>query len=481
MSEAEYEHNDSKNKDFLSNLLEDLLINVLSRLSEKDLYKCKSVSQKLYDFITFTCVPFLLSQTTIVCPTGLFFSQFPLPNPQNKIRYLPKVERHSPPEIYAEYFHKLAYSSFMHIFTANGLDTDHFVKLKFVARYVSELLPFKHHARDLLDVCNGLLLFIKSPTCRLYVCNPTTKQCISIPKLCDHRPCLSRFAMLAFDPSVSSHYKIVRFPLFEECTLSLDLDIFSSETGIWVRQTVQLNSSNSLHGFSLVKNSAYLGGVLYRLLSFNSRKLVSIDLNDVDSVKIQVIDLPVVDVLCYPGCIGVSRGNLCYAHREPNSIYIWYLDKAANWIVSHICPTLQIEKVIVRLLIIKDQTTWLSPYAMHPTDDIIFVGSRGMIFALCLKTGTLNLAYSTDSLRLVPGIFHPIFVYISCAVPLKNFRPAIQRVLSGAREVSITNTCSEDSEPCGILPVMDKDINGLSPEFWPRPSLLMGYYYQYHP
>ncbi|KAK1354365.1 hypothetical protein POM88_047621 [Heracleum sosnowskyi] len=279
--------------------------------------------------------------------------------------------------------------------------------------------------------------------------------------------------MLAFDPSVSSHYKIVRFPLFKEYMLYLDLDIFSSETGVWVRQSVQLSWSTSLYGFSLVKNSAYLDGVLYRLLSFNSQKLLSIDLNDVDSVKIRVIDLPVVDMLCYPGCIGISGGHLCYAHREPHHIYIWYLDKATNWIVNHIFPTLQIEKVIFRLLKAGGmyQTTWLSPYAMHPGDDILFVGSEGLIYALCLKTGTLDLAYSTGVLRLVPGIFHPIFVYISCAVPLKNFRPrTIQK------EVSITDACSDDSEQPGNLPVMDKDINGLSAEYWSQTSRETGYY-----
>lgn len=103
---------------------------------------------------------------------------------------------------------------------------------------MSLFVPFKHHSRDLLDVCNGLRLFIKPYTFRLYVCNPTTKQCIYVTKLCDHRPCISRFYMLTFDPLVSSHYKIIRLPLFEKDNLLLDLDIFSSELGVWVRRTV---------------------------------------------------------------------------------------------------------------------------------------------------------------------------------------------------------------------------------------------------
>ncbi|XP_074354704.1 F-box protein At5g07610-like isoform X2 [Apium graveolens] len=411
--------------DILSDLLQDLLINILCRLPEKDVYKCKSLSRRLYDFITFTCVPHMLSQTTIACPVGFFFSRFILPNPQLKNQYLPKVGPFSRPEKVDEFFYKLAYSSFKLIFTASGWDIDYDIKLGFIGRKVPSLLPFKHYSRDLLDVCNGLLLFIKPRTCRLYVCNPTTKQCISIPKLCDHRPCKARFSMLAFDPWVSSHYKIVRLPLFEEDVLCLDFDIFSSETGVWVRRTVQLNGSNSLFGCSLVKNSAYLDGVLYRLLSFNSQKLVSINLNDIDSVTVQVIELPVVNKLAVPGCIGVSRGNLYYAHREPNEFYIWHLnEEAASWVLNYVFNTNQFETYIVRkFLVYRDRTSWLSPYAVHPTDDIIFIGTGGLMFALYLKTGTLYLAYCAGPLMCVPGLFHPIFMYVSCAVPLNNFIP----------------------------------------------------------
>ncbi|KAK1386766.1 hypothetical protein POM88_014944 [Heracleum sosnowskyi] len=280
--------------------------------------------------------------------------------------------------------------------------------------------------------------------------------------------------MLAFDPSASSHYKVVRLPLFQQDVLFLDFDIFSSETGVWVRRTVQLNQSNSLYGFSLVKNSAYLDGVLYRLLSFSSQKLVSIDLNDIDSVVVQVIDLPVVAKLAVPGCIGVSRGNLYYAHREPFSFYIWHLNEEADWVLDYVFRTYEFELYIVGLFQVPcERTSWLSPYAVHPTDDIMFIGTGGLIFALYLKTGTLCLAYSAGPLMCVPGLFHPIFVYVSCAVPLNNFLPrTTQKLLCSSRgEVSITDTCTDDPEQCENLPEMDKDINGLSPEFWSEQTL----------
>ncbi|WOH05014.1 hypothetical protein DCAR_0624426 [Daucus carota subsp. sativus] len=282
--------------------------------------------------------------------------------------------------------------------------------------------------------------------------------------------------MLAFDPSVSSHYKIVRLPLFEEENLFLEFDIFCSETGVWVRRAVQVNESNSLCGLSLVKNSAYLDGVLYRLLSFNSRKLVSIDLNNIDSVIVRVIDLPVVHKLAVPGCIGVSRRNIYYAYREPQSFNIWHLNEAADWVLNYELSTRKFEAYIVRKFNVQsDETVWLSPYAMHPTDDIVFIGTGDMIFALYLETSTLRLAYSTDSLTCVPGLFHPIFVYISCPVPLNNFRPVTtQKVLWSCKgEVLVTDgdVCSDNPEQCGILPEMDKFVNGVSPEFWVMPTI----------
>ena len=45
------------------------------------------------------------------------------------------------------------------------------------------LLPFalQNHAEAFVDSCNGLLLLVKEDA-EYFICNPTTKQCVAIPK-----------------------------------------------------------------------------------------------------------------------------------------------------------------------------------------------------------------------------------------------------------------------------------------------------------
>ncbi|KAA8529136.1 hypothetical protein F0562_034065 [Nyssa sinensis] len=69
-----------------------------------------------------------------------------------------------------------------------------------------------HDNRELLDCCNGLLLFRNScpyTTARYMVCNPTTGESVEIPGKTTFHDTDSVNHALAFDPSESIHYKIV--------------------------------------------------------------------------------------------------------------------------------------------------------------------------------------------------------------------------------------------------------------------------------
>ncbi|KAL3834675.1 hypothetical protein ACJIZ3_009411 [Penstemon smallii] len=97
---------------------------------------------------------------------------------------------------------------------------------------------FEYHkytvSKTILHSCNGLLLCrsICGPRrdVKYYVCNPTTNQISLVPQ---HgiRDSLIRGGSLAFDPAMSSHYKIV-FALNIGNEL-LQFFIYSSETGAW--------------------------------------------------------------------------------------------------------------------------------------------------------------------------------------------------------------------------------------------------------
>ncbi|KAJ6877875.1 hypothetical protein NC651_031001 [Populus alba x Populus x berolinensis] len=109
------------------------------------------------------------------------------------------------------------------------------------------MLPFMLSSDHYFDCCNGLLLFVRREQREdlphyYFVCNTTTRQCVAIP---NPRPRTAPFAAaIAYDPAKSPHYKVVRFIYFEEKTsCPVKLDIFSSDTGKWMRLAMwQLNS-----------------------------------------------------------------------------------------------------------------------------------------------------------------------------------------------------------------------------------------------
>ncbi|KAF5932787.1 hypothetical protein HYC85_028958 [Camellia sinensis] len=97
---------------------------------------------------------------------------------------------------------------------------------------------FVHDPSDLriLQSCNGLLL------CRglhLYIYNPTTSQFATLPqpprRVLTPLRCFTTFYAynLAFDPSKSPHYKVVSVNFSCGLPDHYELEIYSSETGLW--------------------------------------------------------------------------------------------------------------------------------------------------------------------------------------------------------------------------------------------------------
>ncbi|KAL3618058.1 hypothetical protein CASFOL_038379 [Castilleja foliolosa] len=89
----------------------------------------------------------------------------------------------------------------------------------------------------ILHSCNGLLLCVSNPATGLslkyYVCNPTTKKYITLPKVVlDHNRVSIHGMYLAFDPNKSLHYKVICLLRSSRDWLHL-FDVYSSETGTW--------------------------------------------------------------------------------------------------------------------------------------------------------------------------------------------------------------------------------------------------------
>ncbi|XP_059663957.1 uncharacterized protein LOC132309687 [Cornus florida] len=230
------------------------------------------------------------------------------------------------------------------------------------------LLSFDHIGYDLQECCNGLLLFarrsrsIPGPV-EYYVCNPATKQCVAIPINPTHLE--PKFAVLAFDPSESLHYKIVyvsQSDLFT-CTYNLaDLDMFSSDTGKWVTHAVPLDPADG--GFMRIKRGVYFSGVLY-LLAW-AAYLVSFDIKmgmemEMGNVSNRAIDLRGNIRLGHRASIGVSEGCFYYSNHDYNhgkTLCIWSLN-GGEWTLRHSIGF-----------------PHFSPHAFHPTNsEMIFLGT----------------------------------------------------------------------------------------------------------
>jgi hypothetical protein len=137
--------------------------------------------------------------------------------------------------------------------------------------------------KNLIDSCNGLLLFchnngeaanIMRYVYYYYVLNPITKQCMAIMKPIGQTSGGYSYAALAYDPSESWFFKIVRFQG------NRHVNVFSSMTGLWTTLTIYL--PHHINVSKWVKKSIYLKGSIYRLSS--SRHLVRIKLDPQENI-----------------------------------------------------------------------------------------------------------------------------------------------------------------------------------------------------
>ncbi|KAI8032400.1 F-box protein [Camellia lanceoleosa] len=111
--------------------------------------------------------------------------------------------------------------------------------------------------------CNGLLLCHGR---HLYIYNPTTNQFTTTPEPPTHRARTTVnwfnfvcYSSLAFDPSKSPHYKVVSVYSSKTLSQHYDVEIFSSQTGLWTP-----SSTNPLRADNVnFKNGVFWNGALH--------------------------------------------------------------------------------------------------------------------------------------------------------------------------------------------------------------------------
>ncbi|KAL7229413.1 hypothetical protein ACSBR2_008007 [Camellia fascicularis] len=206
---------------------DDLLNQILVGLPIRSLLRFKSVSKHWLSLITHP--HFVRRRTLNFEPSGVFWESYSKPHLIPEFDFIPfnNLNPTKPP------------------FTTNPT----FVEDPFGIR--------------IFQSCNGLLL------CRgqhLYIYNPTTNQFTTLPEPPTPRvrTTVNRFdffccSSLAFDPSKSPHYKVVSVYSSNTSSKHYDLEIFSSETGLWTP-----SSTNPLRADNVnFKNGVLWNGALH--------------------------------------------------------------------------------------------------------------------------------------------------------------------------------------------------------------------------
>ncbi|KAL6647306.1 hypothetical protein ACP70R_014743 [Stipagrostis hirtigluma subsp. patula] len=219
----------------------------------------------------------------------------------------------------------------------------------------------------LKDSCNGLLLFEHvrelNPVDQIgyIVCNPATKRWGMVPN-CDCPSDTEPYTFLFFDPAASAYFHLVKFcyhvvvdnvDLLEEgeeqVSVTTVVHTYSSETGTWShssRDWMVEEEQGQLEGwrhqglqpFSFGSSSVFLNGMLHLLLVDGGQVVVV----DMQGKTRRIIHLPIAeeDRRDYFGYVAKSQGCLHYIHQkygaQGNQLFIWVLSDCdtQEWILK---------------------------------------------------------------------------------------------------------------------------------------------------
>ncbi|PNX96314.1 F-box protein [Trifolium pratense] len=167
-----------------------------------------------------------------------------------------------------------------------------FIDLEQLFNWCSLAMHCEADPKNLISSSNGLLLFchnkgeaanIMRDVYYYYVMNRVTKQCMAILKPIGQISGGYSYAALAYDPSESWFFKIVRFQGHRH------INIFSSMTGLWTTLTICL--PQYINESKWVQNSVYLKGSIYRLSCSGHLVRIKVDPQENISKQAEVITL----------------------------------------------------------------------------------------------------------------------------------------------------------------------------------------------
>ncbi|XP_027125604.1 F-box protein At5g49610-like [Coffea arabica] len=369
---------------------DDILMQVLSKLSTKDVHMLKCVAKEWHNLIldrSFICLQ--LKKTEAV--SGFFFqARFQWCDEDiNNISYIPLETRKT--------------------------------------QVHSTVLNFLPEEVGILASCNGLLCcrssYPRYPPL-IYVCNPLNKQWMSVNSV---HYSTSASAALVFDPfklhkdDASPNFKIVTVSETEseDEQSKFAFQIYSSETGKW-RQSREMCHCNQ----KLFKmNGIFADGSLYwlmdgdKILMFNPETELSWLLN---------VPLPITEFRSIPEiCIGESKGKLHCVLLSEYGLQLWALEDffTSQWNLTCSVSLDKLEEEnsqflyqIAEKLATRDTFCWIKVFAFK--DGILFLSVSSHFYSYDFATRKMKKLCAISDLGPNSREFPMVVPYTMSLVPL---------------------------------------------------------------
>ena len=250
-----------------------------------------------------------------------------------------------------------------------------------------------------VDCCNGLLLCLcskGSPASNeddYLVCNPATEKWLILPDSGRHSEVFGR--RLCFDPAISSHFHV--FSILQETQEGVDeyitdVEIYSSELGEW---------SHRENGWSdeimVYDKSVFLNGMLY-FISYDST-VVAVDKEGKTWKTIPLLvtmNSGNIEFVENDALIDQSQGRLLYLNvrdRDPSTLSVWILDDyhTGKWIVKYNISTSKLFGC-KGLKHARDYTL----IAVHPECSLVFLilNGQNLLLSYDMDRGKVNVIHN---------------------------------------------------------------------------------------
>ncbi|CAM0878275.1 unnamed protein product [Alopecurus aequalis] len=342
----------------VSELSDDLLIEIISRVPFKSTCCCKCVSTRWRDLVSHPDHRKKLPRSTLA---GFFYPYY------------------GPANLFHLSMRRPDYQSLSGNWCAQ-IDTS----LSFISRYGT--------LEHLFDCCNGLLLCrrrmgTKPLTIGYGVCNPATETWVDVPVTSWSRDLW--LVRLAFDPDISSHFHVFEFAPAHvvdanphgDHTHIKGVRIYSSKTGDWTHPLVW-ESPVSLKG---VKGVFHMG-LLYSITFDDFVVAVSLEGN---CMAIRAPHSTRGNANLY-----LSQGQLHLVNNGASELSVWALEDSntENWTLKHNVSHLQL---------LGTQYSMFAKYyrvvSIHPESDVIF-----LLCATSYGSALKLMSYEMGSRKLSP-------------------------------------------------------------------------------